>query len=396
MTTETNTPQTVPSSGSGRTPATRQAAPGLARTSISGRVLVAAGSQEQYKYPELIKTEASSLDTTGLVVCGADAVATMRRIRASHPDLFLVFDPPENDRFTATADDPFPQEGEPEDSLFSLPRATLVERIQSQIDAGASVAMTPTGHIQAGDRSALRAAITETNKLKRDDFVVVLPLAPKWLVGPALKTVMAAVKRSTHPVAITLCDSNSDPMSHKGVLDGAHELAAMENPPMFHKTDLAGLDAMAHGALAASVGVIASKRRGGVPGRPPFASRTKRGANVLIDDLLRFRRSLDMQDQWYASRAAPDCDCQVCDSQPIDRFTGEDYDCVIAAQHNAIMVISYINEASAAGGFPLYWPDKVRDAIVAHAALSQYVGTKIDPPRELMAWNKGYAADAGH
>ncbi len=60
------------------------------------------------------------------------------------------------------------------------------------------------------------------------------------------------------------------------------------------------------------------------------------------------------------------------------------------------MVISYINEASAAGGFPLYWPDKVRDAIVAHAALSQYVGTKIDPPRELLAWNKGYAADAGH
>ena len=164
MTTETNTPQTVPSSGSGRTPATRQAAPGLARTSISGRVLVAAGSQEQYKYPELIKTEASSLDTAWSC---ADAVATMRRIRASHPDLFLVFDPPENDRFTATADDPFPQEGEPEDSLFSLPRATLVERIQSQIDAGASIAMTPTGHIQAGDRSALRAVITETNKLKR-------------------------------------------------------------------------------------------------------------------------------------------------------------------------------------------------------------------------------------
>ena len=114
MTTETNTPQTVPSSGSGRTPATRQAAPGLGpHQHHSGRVLVAAGSQERCKVPELIKTEASSLDTTGLVVCGADAVATMRRIRASHPDLFLVFDPPENDRFTATADDPFPQEGEP-------------------------------------------------------------------------------------------------------------------------------------------------------------------------------------------------------------------------------------------------------------------------------------------
>ena len=185
-------------------------------------------------------------------------------------------------------------------------------------------------------------------------------------------------------------------MSHKGVLDGAHELAAMENPPMFHKTDLAGLDAVAHGALAASVGVIASKRRGGVPGRPPFASRTQRGANVLIDDLLAVPAQPRHAGPVVRLPRRPRLRLPGLRQPAHRRFTSEDYDCVIAAQHNAIMVISYINEASAAGGFPLYWPDKVRDAIVADAALSQYVGTKIDPPRELLAWNKGYAADAGH
>lgn len=392
MTTDINPAGNLPpASGRDRAAETRQVAPASARTLLSGRVLVAAGTQEQHKYPEIIKAEASSLEMTGLVVCGADATVTLRRIRASHPNLFLMCDPPGSETFTASADDPFPQRDGDQDTLFAL--ATLDEHIQAQIDAGASVAITPTGHIQAGDRVALRAVINEAETLKRDDVVVLLPLAHTWLVGAALKTVVAAVKRSKHPVAITLCDSSTDPMSHKGVLAGAHELAALDDPPMFHKTDLGGFDAMAHGALAASVGVIASKRRGGIPGKGFFAPRTKKGANVLVRDLLRFRRSLDMQDQWYASRSAPDCDCTVCGGQPIDRFSSEDYDCLTAAQHNAICVIGYVNSAHTAGGFADYWPEAVRDAIVAHATLSQYVGTEIDPPRELVAWNKGFPGD---
>ena len=47
---------------------------------------------------------------------------------------------------------------------------------------------------------------------------------------------------------------------------------------------------------------------------------------VLIPNLVRFRRSLDMQDQWYASRRAPDCPCTACGGQPIDRFGVDEYD----------------------------------------------------------------------
>lgn len=387
MTTEENPTSILgPSSGPSAATATRRLAVAPARMLLSGRVLVVAGTLEQHVYPALLQAEASSLAMTGLVVCGANATGTVRRIRAGHPDLFLLCDQTENEKFNAAADDPFPQGGNDEDSLFPMP--TLEQRIQSQINAGASLAMTPTGHIQAGDRLALRAVITEANKLKRNDVVVVLPLSHKWLVGPDLKMVMAAIKRSKHPVAITLCDSGTDPMSHKGVLAGAQALAAMDEAPMFHKTDLAGFHVMAHGALAASVGVIASKRRGAIPGKGFFAPRTNRGANVLVPSLLRFRRSLDMQDQWYASRNAPDCFCTACGGQAIDRFGSDAYDDATPTHHNAIGVIGVINEAHASGGFASSWPDIVRDAVTAHAALSQYVGTKIDPPTELVAWSK--------
>lgn len=381
-----------PAVGSAQRVVPAQEATESARTRLLGRVLVAAGSQERQQYPGLIRAQATSLATTGLVVGGSGWASALRSIRAGDPDLFLLYDPVESHEFFATAEAPFPQAAATQETL--LPAATLEQRVQDQIDAGASVAMTPTGYIQAGDRPALRAVIEETNTLQRDDVLVLLPLDHKWLVGATLKAIVAAVNRSQHPIAITLGDSSSDPMSHPGVLDGVHELAAMDAPPMFHKTDLAGFDAMAHGALAASVGVIASKRRATVPGQKPYAPRTNRGAVVLLDDLLRFRRSLDMQDQWYASRSAPGCDCRVCHGQPIDRFTSAEYDCVAAAQHNAIGFIDCINDASARGGFAAWWPGKVQDAIVAHETLGQYVGTRIDPPKELLAWHKAWPGSA--
>ena len=91
-----------------------------------------------------------------------------------------------------------------------------------------------------------------------------------------------------------------------------------------------------------------------------------------------------MQDQWYASRKAPDCHCTACGGQPIDRFGVDEYDDAEPTEHNAIGVIGYINNAHAVGGFTAAWPDIVRDGVAAHASLSQYVGTKVDPPANLL------------
>ena len=67
-----------------------------------------AGTPEQHRYPAILQSEATSLATTGLVVCGANATATVRRIRASHPDLFLLCDQTANEKFNASDQAPFP------------------------------------------------------------------------------------------------------------------------------------------------------------------------------------------------------------------------------------------------------------------------------------------------
>jgi hypothetical protein len=321
-----------------------------------------------------------------MVVGGTDALVTVGAIRRAHPDLFIMCDPHESANLFATAENPFPMHDAPpgQDSFFPSP--TLADRVQGQIGAGASVALTPTGYVQAHDHQALRAVINQANLLDRDDVVVLLPLDPNWLADPSRKTIIAAIERSRHPVAITLGDSNGDPMSRGGVLKGARELCGLDSAPMFHKTDLVGYHLMACGAVAASVGLIASKRRASIPGKAPFARRSKRGPNILLPDLLRFRRSLDMQDQWFASRNAPRCPCRACKGQPIDRFGEDQYDSAEASQHNAIGLLSFINEANARGGYHRYWPAKVHDALAAHVALSALVGTQIQAPREVKAW----------
>ena len=219
-------------------------------------------------------------------------------------------------------------------------------------------------------------------------MVLSLPLDHKWLTGSDFQMVKTAIERSPHPVAISLGDSSGDPLGHAGVLDAVRELSAMDRAPMFHRIDLGGFDMMAHGSLAASIGATASQRRAAIPDATIYAPRTKRGPNVLRTDLLRYRRSLDMQSQWYASLDSPTCSCQVCDGKSLDRFTSEDYDCDDANFHNALGIVQMVDAANDAGGYRTYWPEKVLDAVMAHVTLSEYIGAKVKPPRELMAWSK--------
>lgn len=166
MTTEKNlSGATAPSSAHDAASATSQFPP--ARTLLDGRVLVVAGTPEQHRYPAILQSEATSLATTGLVVCGAGAQATVRRIRSAHPDLFLLCDQTANEKLAASDKVPFPDNASStdQDSLFAP--LTLDERLRAQIDSGASLALTPTGYIQGGDRLALRAVVTEANEVKR-------------------------------------------------------------------------------------------------------------------------------------------------------------------------------------------------------------------------------------
>lgn len=361
-----------------------------ARTALTGRVLVVAGAEVSAsdappsQFPHLIHEADPTLDASGLVVGGSNWKETLKTIRRQNPDMFLMVDPPAND-YLASEDNPFPHDEPNTDALFA---PTLSERLEAQISAGASIALAPTGHVEVGDRTTLKAVFAETNNLVRDDTVVALQLRPQWLTGNHLQLVTAAIKRSRHPVAITLCDERSDPMSHPGVRAGVRELAALENAPMFHKVDLGGIDAMSYGALAATIGVLAGKRRGSIPGKKSYAYRSNKGANVHLYDLARFRRSMDIERDWYARIAPPGCTCTTCDGRPVTRFGNDRDACKEATLHNALGIVRYATEAHAAGGYANYWPGYVTDAIAAHAALSERIGALVEPPRELEAWAK--------
>lgn len=359
--------------------------PSSARTALANRVLITGNTDALASDANSITNSATDISSTGLVIGGTGMFASVRRIRAAFRDLFIMCDPPESGKYFATAEDPFPLgPSAAHDGLVAPP--TLAERLTDQRSHGASVAVTPTGYIRAGERDALKAVIDQSNQLDRDDTVVLLPLDYQWLRDDLLKMLIGATKRSRHPLAVTLGDSTNDPMSHPRILDGARTLCSLDTTPMFHRTDLAGFHLMARGALSVSIGTIGSKRRAVVVGKDGFSPSTNRGATVLVAELARFKRSLDMHYDWFGSRNPYTCSCSVCNGAPIDRF--ETYDSAEASQHNAAGLLAYIHQAQLRGGYEHYWPDVVTEALLAHERLGAYLGRPIEAPTELKAWAK--------
>ncbi len=170
-----NRPHSAPPSGSPGVHTTTR----TARTALAGRVLVVAGAEVPTSdappsgFPARIAQANPALDATGLVVGGANWSETLKTLRRQNPDLFLMVDRPSSDQLRATKDDPFPLDQPDSHTLFTPP---LSDRLDAQISAGASVAITPTGHLEVGDRAALKAVIAETDKLDRHDVVVGLQL----------------------------------------------------------------------------------------------------------------------------------------------------------------------------------------------------------------------------
>ena len=58
--------------------------------------------------------------------------------------------------------------------------------LQEQRDCGASVAMTPTRYVHAGDADALKGVMRAAQAIERDDVVVTLPIAISWLRDESL------------------------------------------------------------------------------------------------------------------------------------------------------------------------------------------------------------------
>ncbi len=323
----------------------------------------------------------------GLVITGDKTSVALTALAHAYPALPLFREPVSASRHCATADAPFDvcDAGQ----LFAL---SLDDILDGQRAGGAHAAMTPTGFMSAGAEAAMKSAVETANLLDRDDTILWLPCHYEWGREPGVSRFIAIAGRSRHPIAWSLA-AGQDPLAYAGVAQGVRRAVAAVPGVTLWRTDLAGIDALAHGAACAAIGVLPSTRHltepgvGGRAGKPG-----QRTPHILLSDLLRFVRADRMRDDWFASSPAPTCACTICAGQALDRFDGTERSRLDGHLHNLIALSDlHAQLLQANGSRTRWWHDRLDDARVAHQTLAGAVGTMVAFPRVLDRWSNHWA-----
>jgi hypothetical protein len=265
----------------------------------------------------------------------------------------------------------------------------LEQLIAGQIDKGANIAVVPGRVIRAEDSESLMALLTLSNTLDRDDVILRVPAASPWFRRQNYSQLIDLLSQSRHPVALSPADKG-DPMKNKGVPEGFRMVIdALNGRVIPWKTDLAGIDALARGALATAIGVVPTLRHSSPPGG--FGQRIDKADNaprIFVSSLLRYVRVSYMRDEWFASSKPWTCDCSACHGRPIDRFTESPGDKREAAVHNAIAMTALHKELAGKAGEHrrALWHEKLEGARAAHEALSAHINRKVTFDTVLQYW----------
>ncbi|MEV5703531.1 hypothetical protein [Actinoallomurus sp. NPDC052274] len=324
----------------------------------------------------------------GLVLTGANPVRAARRCREEQAfDGPILFDVAAAEGKVATRERPFEESG---DQLVEL---TLEERVQGQIDAGADAALTPTRYLRAGDFGAVEAAIEGAVGLGRDDVILSLPMDVGWLAPGLIDKTIGVLAQASVPKAVMLGGRRNPPQR---VMDGAFGLRRLvtEVPDVaLFRTDLAGLDALAQGCLAASIGTSGALRHVVPPGEAGAygsANGDDRSPSVLVPDLLSYVRGGVLADR-FGDRPAPPCRCVRCGGRSIAGFLRQE-DWKDARLHGVAVWTEWARNVlypDSLDGRRRYWRRLCRDAIAAHARYNTSVRARepvFVPPDSLWIW----------
>ncbi|WP_261565498.1 hypothetical protein [Frankia gtarii] len=256
----------------------------------------------------------------GLAICGGrtNPFTKIEKLRAEGYSGPLIGDPGLYTTHVATPEVPFAHAGQ--DDLFG---SGLDQALDEQICRGATVALTPTGYLQAGDRAALRAVVEGAKGLDRTDTVVVVPAAVGWLVDPYLDLFTVELADIGHPVALAL-GGQFNPLDEREEATANLRRLLVGVPGVAPwRTDFAAFDGIAHGAPFAAMGATSGMRHTIPPDEK--AQTKKRGGAVppmvLFPELLRFTSGHTLATR-YANHQPPTCGCVVCQGKPLTRFEG--------------------------------------------------------------------------
>ncbi len=336
-----------------------------ARDILAGRLLTVAN---EYAFP----AAAAGLGNTGMIITGAVALTKLSHLRHLYPDAVLIAEPHTLSTCTSTATETF---------VLSAPGAlyedTLEEVLQRQRDAGADIALLPTGYIPVADNDTLREMIRRANLIERDDTALVLSLDANWLRAEHLNFLIAVLRTSLLPVLVGFAH-NQSPLGTQWALRGYRQLFTAVPGLFAHRTDIAGFDAYAHGASGASIGSAPSLRRFTPPDQKGWSSNPSDPTpHVLVVSMLRYVRGSVLHTSYYQSTPAPNCSCVVCGGRPIDRFiTDNNDDKREAALHSANTLAELWDRVDTSNP-RAWWRNAREETMTANTALAAQIGRPV-------------------
>lgn len=316
----------------------------------------------------------------GLVITGSKRHQVMRRLRRAFPDLVLIAEPDSHVEHEASPAHPWHLPGSEDDGLFAGP--SVEDILNGQRSSGASVAVVPSGYVEAGDVETLRAIVKTANEIKGDDIALPLYLATSWLRPEHEQFLVAVVAISLHPVLLSF-GSSTNPLDSKRKL-GIYRRVISGSEAFCWRTDLAGLDALAHGALGTAIGAGPGLRRFTPPKDKGKARRPDDPTPyVLNPGHMHWMKTGAMREELYVAAPAPTCACRECGGQRIDRFT--ESQAAAASRHNHAIIDEYAQSllSTAPGERPSVWQSMAQEAIVAHEATSAVLGRPWNAPDDV-------------
>lgn len=331
----------------------------------------------------------------GVTFCAADAVRIARQCHFQLPKPWLQLVDPEGYKEYATPDTPFEPYGptEPKGSVLfgGMEEDNGLQRGQDvQVAAGTAAALTPTRYIKGGDRPVVTAAVNTVRTLNPERTILTVPLDQRWLRDDAdIDFLITTLNGLPHIKAVAL-GATLDPLERKGTATGLRRLITGLDRAALIRTDLAGLDAYAHGALFASIGMQTPLRHI----RPPNASGPPRTrevtTTVLHPHLMRYFKADTLQDL-YGETPAPLCPCAECDGKPLARFHHTAEDQRAANRHNLATWLPWARELQRTPpGQPrrAAWQEYCWNAVQAHGQLLRKLASPgaLEVPQHLKEW----------
>jgi hypothetical protein len=256
--------------------------------------------------------------------------------------------------------------------------------ISRQRRLGLPAIIPDAGYVAEADLPGLRTVLQNSEAI--DGAVALLAVANWWMYDAGLRLLIQELRDTDVPVALVL-EHRGDPLGVARIIHGVLAILDVGITMMMLRCDVSALGLIARGALAAAYGSKTSIRHlyptsgngGGGGGNPKESVLWSAGTALHYRDLL-----------YDAVTASPDdpcweCACGVCAGARLDRLAMASVEEV--RRHNSASMLDLRDEMAdlSSQDRPLWWAQRCRDAVAAHAAVN--VGpVALQCPKALELW----------